>query len=373
MDKTTKIVIGIIIAVVVVWGGYALMRKPVQTSAETIKIGISLPMTGEAASYGEGTLAGAQLAVKEINDAGGIDGRKIELIIEDDKCEPTGGVNALTKLVNADKVVAVAGPMCSSAAGASLPIAQKAGVPTVLWGSAPALTKVGDYIFRTYPSDASQGKFIAEYMVNTMKKNKVAVIYVKNDWGQGIADVFVDRFKELGGEVVFREGITQDAKDARTMIAKAKASSPDAIYLPIYPANAAVVLKQIKEAGIALPLLGSDAFGGKEVWQIKEADGIVYVQARTNNPEDFQKKVKEATGKTANFVTPYGYDGIMVIAEAIKRAGSTDAAAMKNALVTMKYTKSVASSVIEFDQDRNLKEVAFDVMVIKNKMGVKLQ
>ena len=120
-----KIIVWVIVALVVIGGGWMLARKPAQTSAETIKIGVSAPLTGEAATYGEGILGGVQLAAKEINDAGGIDGKMIELVVEDDKCEPTAGVSAMTKLINVDKVVAVAGPMCSAVAGASLPIAQK--------------------------------------------------------------------------------------------------------------------------------------------------------------------------------------------------------------------------------------------------------
>ncbi|MBI3335780.1 MAG: ABC transporter substrate-binding protein, partial [Candidatus Portnoybacteria bacterium] len=199
--ETGKTILWILIILIIVGGGYLFLRTPAAPLApvaqeekkmpsEPIKLGYIGPLTGELADGGEAGLAGATLAVKEINDAGGVLGRQLELVAEDDKCSAEG-VNAMNKLVNIDKVVAITGPDCSASGGPALPIAQKAGVPVVVrWASAPHLTKIGDYIFRVYPSDAFQGKFIAEFLYNDLGKKKAAVVYVKNDWGQGIHDVF---------------------------------------------------------------------------------------------------------------------------------------------------------------------------------------
>lgn len=370
MDKSTKTIIALAVVLIVIIGGYFYFKSPSQP-AETgpIKIGLSSPMSGEAASYGEGFYGGAALAVKEINDAGGINGRKIELVVEDDKCAPESGVSAMTKLTSIDKVVAVVGPMCSAAAGASVSIAQSAGIPTLITASAPGLTKAGNYIFRNYPSDSYQGKFSAEFVYNKLGKKKAAIIYVKNDWGQGINDTFVSRFKELGGQIVSDEGILQTATDLRTQIAKAKAANPDVLLLPIYPQNAMAGLKQIKNAALNVPIIAGDAFMDDSLLKLPEATGIILAMSKTNNPTDFQDKVKQMSGKTPNGFTPYAYDAVKTLAQVIEKVG-TDPKAIISELSKTSFKGSIAVPVVEFGVDRELKTVAFDVKVIKDGKAV---
>jgi len=358
-----KYLIGLIIVALVIWGGYTLLQDA-GTGGNTIKIGLSAPLTGEAASLGEGFAAGAKLAVKEINDAGGIDGRKIELIIEDDQCS-SKGVNAITKLVEVDRVVAMVGPLCSAAAGPGLPIAQEAGVPVIVIGSAPHLTVIGDFIYRNYPSDSFQGKFAADYIFNNLEKKKAAVVYVKNDWGQGIADVFMERFKELGGEIVHDEGVPQDTTDLRTTFTKVKAETPDVLYTPLYPAGGIAALKQIKELGIETTVVGGDAFAGEEIWQVPEAEGILYTVAKISNPEEFQAKVKEETGISPGTYTPFSYDAVKILAKVIEKVG-TDQELIKAELARITYRDAVAVPLVEFDDKGDLKEAEFEVMMIKN-------
>ncbi|MDQ5968881.1 MAG: Receptor family ligand-binding protein [Patescibacteria group bacterium] len=365
MNRTIKISLWVVAIIIIATVGYFQIGNKANKDTSTIKIGTSLPLTGEAASYGEGILAAEQLAIKEINDAGGIDGRMLELIAEDDKCDSTGAA-AMQKLVAIDKVVAVAGLLCSSSAGSSVSIAQKAGVPVVMIASAPKLTQTGDYIFRNYPSDNFQGKFVAEYMFNTLKKTKVAVIYVKNDWGQGTQEVFVSRFKELGGEIVYLDGVSQSATDFRTTLTKMKTFSPEAIYMPVYPTNAGPALKQISDLGINIPVVGGDSFSGAEVTKIKESNGALYVTVKLASLDDFQNKVKTVIGKTPNQFSSFGYDEVKMIARAIKNADSTDGAKIRNELAKMKFTESISSLNAEFDQNRELKSADYDVFVVKD-------
>jgi len=365
MSQTTKWIVGVIIAVVVVAVGYSVIKGP-SAPKETgpIKIGLSSPMSGEAASYGEAFFGGAALAVKEINDAGGINGRKIELIVEDDKCS-ADGATAINKLANVDKVTAIVGPLCSAAAGPGAPIAQNAGVPSIIVASAPGLTKAGNYIFRDYPSDAVQGKFAAEFIYENLGKRKAAVIYVKNDWGQGIRDVFVKRFKELGGEVVYDESILQDSTDLRTQIAKAKAANPDALYFPVYPQNSVAGLKQISEMGLDAVIVGGDAFADDTIAKLPEAEGALYTVAKTNNPKDFQEKVKQASGKNPNVFTPYAYDAVKILAKVMEKAGA-DPRAIRDELAQISYKDAISLPVIEFDENGDLKTAEFEVKVVKN-------
>lgn len=365
----------IIVAVVVIalLGGYALMKKgpapapaPVPV-AETgpIKIGASLPLSGEAASYGDFTKAGIELAVKEVNDAGGVNGRKIEMAYEDDKCD-SSGANAFNKLVNVDKVDAIIGPVCSAAAGPGVPVAQTGKTPTIIWASAPGLTKAGDYIFRTYPSDSFQGKYAAEYVFNTLGKKNVAVLYVKNDWGQGLHDVFTKTFTALGGKIVYEEGVAQDSTDMRTVITKAKAAKSDLIYYPMYPAGAVAGLKQMKALGVKVPVMGGDAFDTTEVTSVPEAEGVLLTFGKLNNPDEFKAKVKSVTGKEAGLFTPIGYDAVKILAFVMSEVG-TDKEKVKDRLKTLSYTQGISLPKIEFDADRDLSSAEIEMRVIHNK------
>lgn len=370
MSQSTKWVVGIIVVVAVVAVGYFVSKGPNEpASTEPIKIGLVAPMTGEAASYGEAAFGGATLAVKEINDAGGIKGRKIELVVEDDQCS-SAGANAITKLVSVSDVTAFIGPVCSASAGPGLPIAQNDKTPVILIGaSAPALTKVGDYIFRNYPSDAFQGKFAAEFVYNTLGKKKTAVIFVKNDWGQGIRDVFVERYKQLGGEIVYDEGVVQDATDLRTQITKAKTANPEILYFPVYPQNGVAGLKQIKQLGLTATVVGGDAFVEKTIIELPEAEGVLYTEGKINNPDGFQTKVKQLTGKNTNIITPYAYDAIKILARVMEKVG-TNQKAIRDELAKTVYRDSIAVPVVEFDANGDLKAADFAVKVIRGGTSV---
>ncbi len=379
MKKTKKWLIALIIICAFTMAGCATQQnvkkeEPKNVLGKTstpIKIGLSFPLTGEAASYGEAGLGGAELAAKEINDAGGINGNKIELVPEDDQCSSSGGAMAANKLTNVDQVLAMV-HFCSAAAGAGTPIAQNAKTPSIVLGSAPELTQNRDYIFRDYPSDSFQGKFAAEFIYNNLKKKNVAIIYVKNDWGQGIKDVFTKRFKELGGTIVFDDSVMQDSTDLRTQIAKAKVANPDALYFPVYPKNGVAGLKQLKELGFNAPIISGDGFETEEILGVPEAEGALYTVAKANNPEDFKKQVKEISGRESNVFTPYVYDAIKIFAEAIKKAG-TDKKAIRDTLANMSYTRGISSPLIEFDEQGDLKQAVFEVKVIKNGKGVSWQ
>jgi branched-chain amino acid transport system substrate-binding protein len=336
-----------------------------QTTQEQtpVRIGLSAPLTGEAASFGEGTVAGAELAAKEINEAGGINGRKIQLVYEDDKCT-SESVNAFHKLL-AEGVDVIIGPVCSSAAGPALPIAQEAKTPVIITtASAPKLVQTGDYIFRIYPSDAFQGKFQAEYVYNTLGKKKVAFIYTQNDWGQGLHDVFVVRFKELGGTVVLDEGIGPAQSDLRTTVAKVQQAQPEAIVADLFPVSEVAFLKQAREAKISVPILGGDAEDADEVVKSGQAEGLRYTVVKVNLPEELKAKAEAASGKKTQLPTPFAYDAIKLYAATANKIGTTDKQKIRDALATADYQG--VSNHIQFDENRDLKSAQYDVKVVKN-------
>ncbi len=373
MNNKIKWVIGIIIIGIIIWFGF-LNKSNEPKSNEPIKIGILAPLTGEAASWGENFLAGAELAKKEINDKGGIDGRLINLVIEDSHCKSAVGVSAIDKLINLDKVDVIAGPVCSSVGGAVLPIIQSNAIPSIIIASAPNLTSIGDYIFRDYPSDAFQGKLGAEFIYNKLSKRKAAVVYVKNDWGQGLRDEFTKRFKELGGKVVYDEGINQDSNDLRTQISKIKVSGADVLYIPIYPANAISGLKQIKELSLGIPVVGSDSLRGEEVLSSPGAEGVMFTTSKFNNPEEFIQKIHKLPGKenlAVGTIAPIGYDIVNIFAKVIKSSG-VNANKIKNSLDKLHYISGISSLLIEFDKIGDLKNPQSEIMIVKSGKAVPL-
>lgn len=357
--------VGLAVLLVLLVGGAYALHAWNGPDPEVIKIGFVGPLTGSVASIGESSLAGAELAVKELNDKGGLLGKRVELVVEDDRCS-ADGVASVTKLITVDKVVAISGPDCGTSGSAALPIAESKHIPVVIrWASAPKLAKIGDYIFRIYPSDAFQGKFVAEHIFNDLQKKKVAVLYVKNDWGQGIMEVFVERFKELGGEVVYEAGVLEDSRDIRSQLGDVKRSDADILFTPLYATTGAIGLKQAKELGLSIPIIGGDVFESAELQESAGAAGVQFSTAVMANPIEFQQKVAQVTGKDGSKVTaPLGYDSVMVIAEAIERAGSSKPEAIQKALTKTSY-RGVSSPLIEFDADGDLIGAKYEIKTIR--------
>jgi branched-chain amino acid transport system substrate-binding protein len=238
-------------------------------------------------------------------------------------------------------------------------------VPILIWGSAPHLTLNNEYVFRDYPSDTFQGKFAAEYMFKEGKR-KAAVIYVQNDWGIGMKDVFVKKFKELGGEVVLEEGVAQDAIDLRGAITKMSNKNPDVLFFPVYPNLAVVGLKQMHELNANVPVYSGDVMETTDVIKSGYAEGVKYTIGKIVNPTDFAEKVNKETGKTSEFATPLGYDSLYVLADVIGKVG-TDHEAIKNELYFYKKTDGVSVPTIEFDENGDLKNAILGMKVIENE------
>lgn len=343
-------------------------------SKEPIKIGYSGVLSGEAASWGQNGLAGVTLAFKEANEAGGISGRKLDLIVEDDKIEPAVMANVFNKLINVDNVVALIDGSGSGSSSAAIPISEKAKVPTMLaFASSPSLTMLGDYSFRVYPSDSAQGSYAAEYIAQNYPAKKVAIISTKNTWGEGLDQVFVKRFKKLGGQIVFEESVLEGSKDLRTEIAKIKNSEAEIVYAPLYPTEAIALSRQMKEINFVLPIFGGDMHNGEEVITSGYADGAMYFLTKTNIPDEFVAKLHALPGFAdlkVSMPAPLGYDAAKVLINALKQAG-TDREAIKNALAKTSLL-GVSSPVIEFDQNGDLKTAVFETRIIKDKQSVVL-
>src|SRR3989344_2574768 len=360
--SVVKTVVWLVVLVLIVVGFILYGSKGEDKAAkETIKIGFIGPLTGDASSLGTVARAAVELAVDEVNAAGGVNGQTFDVTYEDGKCSPADANNAAQKLLNVDKVSAIIGGLCSSETSAFAPQAMQQKIVTITYcSSAPSLDKTGKYFFRTYPVDTFQGKYAAEYAYNTLGAKKVAILYHISDWGTGLKDVFTQRFTELGGQIIATEGTPQEARDYRTQLTKLKAAKDDYIYAPLYPEGGIVMFNQVKELGIATKFLGGDTYDDPKLQ--KEVSGkadILYTVSTISPSEEFKAKlIAKAGGEQVPICAPNAYDAVFVLANAIKSVG-LDADKLADTIRTTDYTGE--SGKITFDQNGNLTNASYIV------------
>ncbi|MBI5126503.1 MAG: penicillin-binding protein activator [Candidatus Taylorbacteria bacterium] len=371
MSKFGKWVVGSIVLVVIL-----VLAFGTRTEKETspIKIGFVGPLTGDASSLGLASRAAVEVAADEVNAAGGLNGQKVEVIYEDGKCSPLPATNAAQKLFNIDKVSGVIGGLCSGETSAFVKSAMETKKIVVSYcSSAPPLSNSGKFFFRTYPSDALQGRYAAEYLYNDLGARKVALIYHISDYGSGLKEVFINRFKELGGTVVAEEGVTADVRDYKTQLTKIKNTKPDYIYFALYPEGATVVVKQIKDLGITAKLFASETFGDtKFLANLPKAIDILFTESVANPTPDFAKKLLAKTGgDQVPTCAPQAYDAAQAVFAAIKQVGVSDPDKLSDAVRASDFQG--VSGHIQFDQYGDVKNPAYRVRQIVNGSLVDLK
>jgi branched-chain amino acid transport system substrate-binding protein len=293
---------------------------------ETIKIGMGAPMTGDNAAFGIDISQGEQIAIQ---DAGEFDGFKFELVAEDDGGTPEGGAAVANKLASDPTVVAIAGHIFSGATLAAMPIYEKAGIPMMSPSATnPDLTKQGSTVFnRVVFTDATQGKFAGEYLFNTLKVTKLAVMHDGQAYGQGLAAVVRDTFTGLGGEVVAFQAITPGESDYSAVLADIASKQPEAIFYGGYTAEAVVIVNQMKQSGLdGVTFFGDDGTFGQDFLDRAGANGEGAYAASLIPPESdakakFDAAYLAAFGTEAGKLSPYSwsaYDAVAVLVKAIE-------------------------------------------------------
>jgi branched-chain amino acid transport system substrate-binding protein len=265
MNKTTKTILWLVVVIIILVGiWYGVSRKPIApTTKEPIKIGTILPLTGEAAVWGENVKTGIELAKEEINKKGGINGRKLEIIYENGQCDSKTGVSAAQKLITVDKVQVIIGEICSSVTLAIAPIAKQNKVVLITpASSADSISQAGEYIFRNYPRNSQFLDKIIE-LIEKLNKKKITILFVNNDYGVGLKDYALQKISKE--KIVLVEGHDQKETDFRTTLTKLKSINPDAVILATYYEDGALILKQAKEMKINALFLGTDAFDDPKV------------------------------------------------------------------------------------------------------------
>lgn len=295
------------------------------------KIGAMLPLSGDAASYGDEGRKGIDLAVEEINAGGGIKGRQLKVIYEDSRAASKEGAAAMQKLATVDKVPAVIGGITSAETLAAAPIAERNKVvllsPTA---SAPKISDAGEFIFRIWPSDTAEGTTLANFAYNSLGLLKVAILHLKNEYGVAIKDVFTKRFTFLGGTVVATESYGEQDTDFRSQLDKIKATKPQAIYLISYYKDAALVFRQAREKGIKVQFLGTTAIEEPKMVELAgdAAEGVIYPLAGGFDKkstseivrkfyESYRRKYNEEPG----WVAAQCYDTVKLIAYCMEKGG----------------------------------------------------
>lgn len=264
-DKSRHILIGVLCGVALTLIGIGIANSLRQGGGSgiqnPIRIGVMLPLTGDAAAWGVEPLNAMRLAQEEIDNAGGIDGAQLEFIVENDKCDPATAASAAQKLISVDKIKIIFGGGCSGETLAAAPIAEEAKVLLISpLSTSPDITNAGDYVFRTAPSDAGQGAVAARFTYENMKARRAAIIAEQTDYAEALARVFRTDFEKQGGTIAAQESFQSKDTDLRAQILKIKRiASLDIIYLvPQSPATAELLFKQLKAQEVTTQLVGSE-------------------------------------------------------------------------------------------------------------------
>ena len=340
-------------------------------AADSIKIGFHAPLTGFAASDGKSATEGAQLAVGQINAAGGVLGRPLELVVYDDEAKPAQAIPIANKLIGQDRVVVGISGSYSGATRSAAGIFQEAKIPYIsAYGIHPDITRAGEYVFRTSFLGHIQGKAGAKLIGEMMGKKRVVMITLQNDFGQSLAAGFSEKAPDFGIQIVGSYQYSIKDRQFGAIVAKVKADNPEAIYASGYYFTAGPLVSQLRAAGVTCPVIGQEGYDSQKFIEIagKAAEGVIITTSLDRDstvPEtaDFITAFEKQAGFKADMVAASGHTAVKVAADAIARAGSTDPAKV---LAAMKATDlKVSTGTIRFNA---LGEVmkAVQVQVVKD-------
>lgn len=332
-----------------------------QDAGKEILVGEYGSLTGSEGTLGTSTHNGIMMAIDEVNVAGGIDGRKIKVITEDDQSKQEDAANAVTRLISQDNVVALLGEVASSSSIAAAPIAQANKVPMISPSSTnPEVTRKGDYIFRMCFTDEHQGQALADYVAKQLGVKRVALLTdVKSDSSQGLVRVFEQRYTADGGQIVARASYAKGDSDFRSQLTSIKPSNPEVLFVPGYYTDIGQIAQQARDLGITAPLVGGDGWESPKLIEIggKALEGCYYSNHYfANDPapavRDFVNKYKQRFGGMPDAMAALGYDAARVLADAMKRAKKIDGPSIRDAIAETRNFQGV-TGMITLGPDRN--------------------
>ncbi len=338
---------------------------------DTIKIGFNVPLTGFAASDGKSATFGAKLAVKQINEAGGVNGKMLELVIYDDQAKASQSIPIANKMIGQDKVVVGISGSYSAPTRSAAGVFQEAKIPYLsAYAIHPDITKAGNYVFRTSFLGEVQGRAGAKLIGEILGKKRVVVITLKNDFGKSLAAGFKEKAKAFGLNIVNEYEYSMKDRQFGALVAKVKSDKPDAIYASGYYFTAGPLVSQLRASGITVPVIGQEGYDGYKFIEIagSAAEGVIITTSLDRDskvPEtvSFIKEFQELAGYQADMVGASAHTAVKVAALAIQKANSTDPEKIRAAIASTSL--KAATGTIEFN---TLGEVSKDVQnqVVKN-------
>ena len=331
------------------------------SGGDKVKIGVFMSMTGDTANFGISSTNGIKLAADEVNAAGGINGKQIELDVQDDRSDPSEAATIVTKFVTQDGVAAILGEVASSRSIAAAPIAQNAKIPMLTPSSTnPEVTRKGDYIFRSCFIDPVQGAAIAQFAAKTLGKKRAGIMVDrKNDYSTGLEKFISSTFIKLGGEMVVTQSYQAGDQDFNAQITSIKGANPDVIFVPGYYGDVALFAKQARDKGITVPLVGGDGWDAEQLYKIggTALNGSFF--SNHYSPYDTDPKVqkfvndyKARYNSIPDALAATAYDAARIMFDAIKRANSLDGKAIRDALAATKDFPGV-TGMVTFNENRD--------------------
>lgn len=349
---------------VVMTGGSACTKGPGKPA--TVKVGEFASMTGATATFGQSSHKGVQMATDEWNARGGILGTPIELVTLDNQSKAEEARLTALRLINEDKVVALLGEVASSRSLAVAPEAQRYGVPMISPASTnPGVTETGDYVFRACFIDPFQGSAMAKFAYNDLGFRRAAILFdVKNDYSVGLKTFFIQKFRELGGEIVLETSYSQNDAEFRAQLTQIRNAQPEFIFLPGYYNEFGLIARQARELGLNIPMLGGDGWDSDKTVEIGGEAVNGHYFSNHYAADDPDPKVQEFisrfrakyNGQTPDAMAVLGYDAAGMLYSAIERAGTTsDRPKIRDALAQTRDYDGV-SGKITMDAKRNARK-----------------
>jgi len=358
---------------------FAGCSQSASTNQNVIKIGVNYELSGKVATYGQSSVEGIELAIEQINEAGGINGKKIQLVKYDNKSEASEATTLATRLMTQDKVVAVLGPATSGAFMATIPVANQNKVP-VISGSATANNVtvddngVKEYAFRICFTDSQQGSAAATFALENLSSKKAVIIMdSSSDYAKGLADAFTSTFEAGGGTIVAQEAYMEGDTDFNAVLTSIKGKDFDVIYIPGYYNEAGLIIKQARAQGINVPVVGADGFDSPKLAELAGADALndVYFTNHYSSVDssslvaEFVKAFKAKYNKEPDAFGALGYDLGRFVADALSRAEKADGESLKKAIEATENFEGVTGNM-SVDENHN---VVKDIIVIELKDG----
>jgi branched-chain amino acid transport system substrate-binding protein len=335
--------------------------QPAGSGGDKVRIGVFMSLTGSTANFGISSVNGIKMAADEVNAAGGINGKQIELLVQDDRSDASEAATIVTKFVTQDQVHAILGEVASSRSIAAAPIAQNAKVPMLTPSSTnPEVTKKGDFIFRSCFIDPVQGAAIAQFAARTLNAKRAALMVDrKNDYSTGLEKVINETFTRMGGQIVATQSYQEGDQDFNAQLTSLKGANPEVIFVPGYYNDVGLIAKQARDKGITVPLVGGDGWDSQQLYAIGGAALNGSFFTNHYSPFDTDPKVqkfvsgyKSRYNSTPDALAATAYDAALIMFDAIKRANSLDGTAIRDALAATKEFPGVTGNVT-FNSNRD--------------------